>query len=169
MNFLDVLPFLIFFAIAGVLIAHTIIDLRHWILPDKLNIALALLMITLHWSYGFEILSPLSMIIGAVLGGGFLYAIRAGGNAYYKTESMGLGDVKLLAAAGLGLGAFGVIMAITFGAMAGLVHGLTWGYITAKRDGRKFDARQLKFPAGPGFCVGISIALFGLFQGWWNL
>ena len=169
MNFPDVLPFLIFFAIGGVLVAHTIIDLRHWILPDKLNIALALLMVALHSAYHFEILSPIEMAIGALIGGGSLFLIRAGGNAYYKTESMGLGDVKLLAAAGLGLGAFGTVMAITFGAAAGLVHGLIWGYVTAKREGRAFDTRQLKFPAGPGFCVGIAIALFGLFQGWWNL
>ncbi len=167
MNFADVLPFLIFFAIAGVLVAHTIIDLRHWILPDKLNIALGLLMIGLHSSLYFEILSPLEMTLGALIGGGLLFAIRAGGNAYYKTESMGLGDVKLLTAAGIGLGPFGTIMAITFGAMAGLIHGLVWGYITAKRDKRPFDTRQLKFPAGPGFCVGIGIALYGLFQGWW--
>ena len=113
MIFSDVLPFLIFFAIAGVLVAHTIIDLRHWILPDKLNIALALLMMALHASYHFEILSPIDMAFGALIGGGLLLIIRAGGNAYYKMESMGLGDVKLLAAAGLGLGAFGTIMAIS--------------------------------------------------------
>ena len=167
MNFADVLPFLCFFSIAGVLIAHTVIDLRHWILPDKLNIALAVLMIGLHFIYNFQILSPLFMGLGAVLGGGLLLLVRAGGNAHYKTESMGLGDVKLLAAAGLGLGPLGTVMAITLGSAAGLVHGLVWGYFSAKKDGVAFDPRGLKFPAGPGFCVGIAISLYGLFHGWW--
>ncbi len=165
---MDVLPFLVFFSIGGVLIAHTIIDLRHWILPDKLNIVLAILMIALHVVLNFEILSPVQMILGAIIGGGFLYIVRAGGNQYYKTESMGLGDVKLLAAAGLGLGAFGTIMAITIGSALGLMHGLVWGYFTAKKENRKFDTTNLKFPAGPGFCGGIAISLYGLFQGWWG-
>lgn len=168
MIFLDVLPFLTLLLIAGVLIAHTIIDLRHWILPDKLNIALAILMVVLHYSYNFSVLSPLSMIMGALIGGGFLYTVRAYGNWKYKTESMGLGDVKLLAAAGLGLGPLGVIMAVTFGAAFGLVHGLCWGYLSAKRRGETFNPQGLKFPAGPGFCAGIALSLFGLLQGWWG-
>ncbi len=168
MNFIDVLPFLIFFSIGGVLIAHTIIDLRYWILPDGLSLALALLMILLHAVLHFSILSPVQMIIGCVIGGGFLYAVRAGGNQYYKTESMGLGDVKLLAAAGIGLGTFGTIMAITIGSALGLIHGLIWGYYTAKKEHKTFDTKNLKFPAGPGFCGGIAISLYGLFQGWWG-
>lgn len=168
MNFLDVLPFLSLFLIAGVLIAHTIIDLKYWILPNSLNIALALLMVVLHASSDFSILSITEMLIGAIVGGGFLYLVRLYGNHKYKTESLGLGDVKLLLAAGLGLGPLGVIMAITFGAALGLVHGVVWGYFVSRKAGKKFDARGLKFPAGPGFCAGIALSLFGLLQGWWG-
>lgn len=168
MNFLDVLPFLILFLIAGVLIAHTIIDLRHWILPDKLNIALAVLMIALHASFNFSLLSISEMLIGAAIGGGLLYAVRLYGNRKYQTESLGLGDVKLLTAAGFGLGALGTVMAITFGAAFGLLHGLCWGYLSAKRRGETFNPQGLKFPAGPGFCAGIALSLFGLLQGWWG-
>jgi leader peptidase (prepilin peptidase)/N-methyltransferase len=95
------------------------------------------------------------MILGAALGGGLLYAIRFFANRHYGRDTLGLGDVKLLAAAGLWLGPEGVMQSITIGAAAGLVHGLVYATHLSIKNKTKFTISNLTIPAGPGFAVGI--------------
>lgn len=142
----------------AVLIALTIIDFRTWILPDPLNLALAVLGLAFHCLISFEILPPHELVFGAMLGAGLLYVIRMGGNAYYKQDSLGLGDVKLLGAAGFWLGIEGTIYAITLGAFAGILHGLILAAYIAVKTKTPFSVKRLALPAGPGFCVGIVLA-----------
>ena len=92
------------------------------------------------------------------MGAGTLMTIRFFGNMYYKQDTLGLGDVKLLAAAGLWLGVEGVVMAMTVGACAGLLHGIGFALVRAIKEKTKPDLHRLMIPAGPGFCVGIVIA-----------
>lgn len=141
-----------------VLIALSIIDLKTWILPDPLNLALAVLGILFHVFIRFEIFPPYEPIFGAIVGAGLLYIIRVCGNAYYKQESLGLGDVKLLGAAGLWLGVEGTIFAIVLGALAGIVHGIILATCIAIKHKTRFSLNRLMLPAGPGFCVGIVLA-----------
>jgi leader peptidase (prepilin peptidase)/N-methyltransferase len=77
-------------------------------------------------------------------------------------RTLGLGDVKLLGAAGLWLGVEGVVMAMTVGAFAGLVHGILVAVIRGIREKSSPNLHRLMIPAGPGFCVGI--ACVGLWQ-----
>lgn len=137
------------------LVALTIIDFRTWLLPDKLNLVLALSGLGFHAATGFTFLSPAALAIGAATGGGILLAVRTAGNYYYKQDTLGLGDVKLLAAAGVWLGAENVVIALTIGACAGLVHGILVGLVRAIRERAKPNFKRLMIPAGPGFCVGI--------------
>ncbi len=138
-----------------VLIVLSVIDLRTWLLPNKFVATFALLGVAFHALLQFELIPVHQMIFGALVGGGILYVIRMGGNAYYKQDTLGLGDVKLLAAAGLWLGVEGVVIALTAGAFAGLLHGIAVGLIQAAREKRKPSLARLMIPAGPGFCVGI--------------
>ncbi len=140
------------------LITLSIIDLRHWILPDWLNATFAILGIAFHWVLGFSMLEPPMLVAGAAVGGGILYVVRAVGNWHYKQDTLGLGDVKLLAAAGIWLGPEDVIIAMTIGAFAGLMHGIGAGLATAIREKAKPDFHRLMIPAGPGFCIGIFAA-----------
>lgn len=150
------------------LLTLSIIDFRTWILPDPLNLLLGITGIAFHALASFEILVPHELIFGALLGAGFLYIIRMGGNAYYKQESLGLGDVKLLGAAGLWLGIEGVIIAIILGAMAGIVHGvLLAAYISAKEK-KPFSLKRLMLPAGPGFCIGILLTGIWVLAPWFG-
>lgn len=138
-----------------ILIALSIIDFKTWILPDPLNLLLGMTGIAFHALASFQLLAPHELIFGSLLGAGFLYIIRMGGNAYYKQESLGLGDVKLLGAAGLWLGIEGVIIAIILGAMAGIVHGVFLAAYISAKEKTPFSLKRLMLPAGPGFCVGI--------------
>jgi len=155
---MEILPLII--CAAGIITITTlsIIDLRVWLLPDWLNLILGLLGIAFHVSIGFTILAPEQLIYGAMLGAGTLYTIRFFGNMYYKQDTLGLGDVKLLGAAGLWLGMEGVIIAMTIGAFAGLLHGIGVGITRAIKEKAKPNLSRLMIPAGPGFCVGILIA-----------
>ena len=134
------------------------IDLRHWILPDWLNLTFALLGIAFHAVQDFMLLQPMMLVYGALVGGGILYIVRAAGNWHYKQDTLGLGDVKLLAAAGMWLGPQDVIIAMTVGAFAGLLHGVGFALTRAVREKAKPDFHRLMIPAGPGFCVGIVAA-----------
>ncbi|HPQ51005.1 MAG: prepilin peptidase [Alphaproteobacteria bacterium] len=156
------LPALFFLSATLVLIALSIIDFRTWILPDWLNLTLGLLGIAFHFSVDFIFMPPSGLIFGALTGAGILYVIRLGGNYYYKQDTLGLGDVKLLGAAGLWLGVEGVVMAMTVGAFAGLVHGILVAVIRGIREKSSPNLHRLMIPAGPGFCVGI--ACVGLWQ-----
>jgi len=154
-DFIDLIPLLCALAAVGVLVALTIIDFRHWILPNWLNATLAALGLGFHFSAGFELLQPWQIMLGALIGGGMLYIVRFGGNKYYKQETLGLGDVKLLAAAGVWLGPEMIIFAITFGAFAGLLHGILYAALKAAREKSRMNLKRLMIPAGPGFCCGI--------------
>lgn len=161
---IEFLPLLCLFAAIVLLIVLSIIDLKHWILPDELNLALALTGVAFHLLTAYEFLSLGEMAAGAALGAGLLYGIRFFANRHYGRDTLGLGDVKLLGAAGLWLGVEGTLQAITLGAFAGLVHGIIYALVIAKKNKTPYTIRNLTIPAGPGFAVGIALAggyLFG--------
>ena len=147
--------FLIALILLGIL---AVIDFKTMLLPNKYVFPFAGLGVLFHLSTQFSELSYLDVILGGVFGYGILWVIRFFGSMYYKREALGLGDVKLLGAAGLWLGMSGVTFAMTLGAMAGLVHGLIVGYAESRKTG-KFDIHGLKIPAGPGFIFGITIVM----------
>ena len=153
---------------AAVLIILSIIDLRVWLLPNKWVLTFGLLGLAFHACMSFRLIEPPQMIFGALVGGGTLYVIRMGGNAYYKQDTLGLGDVKLLMAAGVWLGVEGVIIAMTAGAFAGLLHGILYAAIKAVREKAPMNLRRLMIPAGPGFCVGIAAAWLWKYWGYWQ-
>lgn len=146
----------------GLLAALFIIDLRHFLLLDKFVFPFGVLGAFFHTCTHFLLLSPTYMVMGAALGGGLLWIIRWGGTKYYKQEAMGLGDVKLLLAAGVWLGPEHTITAILLGAIAGLFHGLGFAGLRALKTG-VFSIDRLIIPAGPGFIVGIIAAFMWAF------
>ncbi len=135
-----------------------VIDFKTMFLPNKYVFPFAGLAIVFHASLQFSVLDPLNIILGGIFGYGILWVIRYCGNRYYKMESLGLGDVKLLGAAGLWLGLSHVTFAMTLGAIAGLIHGLIVAYIHSKKTG-VFNIHRLKIPAGPGFIIGIVLVM----------
>lgn len=155
---LETLPLLCLIAAPILLVILSAIDLKHWILPDELNLALGITGIAFHMLTAYRFLDIQDMLIGAAIGGGLLYVIRFFANRYYGQDSLGLGDVKLLAAAGFWLGVDGTLQAITLGAFAGLIHGLLYAATIAIKNKSRFSIKRLMIPAGPGFCIGIFIA-----------
>lgn len=144
-------------------------DLREYILPDRLNAALAVSYIIFHMATEWQIIQPFSAILGAATGGGMLLSIRYVANRFYKQDSLGLGDVKLMTAAGLGLGFPNVMLALCIGAFAGVVHGVAVALIMERRTGKKQSLGETQVPAGLGLAAGIAIVMLTQFgTGWFG-
>ncbi len=145
-------------AALGLLLVLSVIDMQIRLLPNKYVLAFAVCGAAFHLITFSEYVPPVDIFAGAALGFGVLYLIRAVANRMYGMDALGLGDVKLMGAAGVWLGVEGVLFALTAGAFAGLLHGLAYGFYIAWRDRTPINLHRLAIPAGPGFAVGIVIA-----------
>ena len=135
-----------------------VIDLKVRLLPNIYVFPFAVCGLIFHLLTAFTYLPAATVFGGAALGFGLLYLIRAAANRYYGMDALGLGDVKLMGAAGIWLGVEGVLFALTAGAFAGLLHGLGYGLYVSWRDKTPLNLHRLAIPAGPGFAVGIVIS-----------
>lgn len=133
------------------LLALSVIDIDHQLLPD--NLTLPLLWAGLLINY-FGVFAPLaSAVIGAAAGYLSLWLLFHGFKLLTGKEGMGYGDFKLFAAAGAWLGWQQLPLIILLASFVGAVVGI--GFIVLKgRD------RRLPIPFGPFICAGIVIALF---------
>jgi len=140
------------------------IDLKLRLLPDELVLLLAGLGVAFRYA-AWPYCGPwFDAFLGALAAGGALALVRAIANKIYGFETMGLGDVKLMAAGGIWLGLEGGITAMCIGALAGMVHGVSL-LAYAKIKNRESDSfRDMTIPAGPGFCAGI--LLTAIWQFW---
>lgn len=142
-------------------------DLCDYLLPDVLNAALAITFLSFHIANDWELLSPADSLSGALTGGGFMLTFYLMANLFYKKDSIGLGDVKLMTAAGLGLGFPNIILAISLGAFIGLGHGLLLGHFQNKKRGKTMPLAQINVPAGLGLTAGIAIVMLSQFGFFW--
>ncbi|MDP3723251.1 MAG: prepilin peptidase [Candidatus Omnitrophota bacterium] len=100
------------------LIIVSFIDLEFQIIPDEISlgglVAALLISVWLPGMHGTDSrwLALQRSVVGLVVGGGLLYATGLMGNVIFRKESMGGGDVKLLAMAGALLG--WKLVALTF-------------------------------------------------------
>lgn len=164
MDFFDTIsvlvPLFLLLPASILLVVLTVIDLRHFLLPNRYVFPFGILGGLFHLLAGFEFLPPTQILLGGLIGGGLLYAVRYFGTLYYKQEAMGLGDIKLMAAGGIWLGPEHIITAIMIGALAGLMHGLVVAVINCIKHRDKFSIKRLVIPAGPGFIIGLVVVFF---------
>ncbi len=141
-----------------------VIDLKTRLLPNVYVAGFLVTGLVFHGVTQFYFVAPLSMFFGMVAGAGLLLVVRLVANRICGRDTLGLGDVKLIGAAGIWLGLDYIFLAISLGAFAGLLHGFVYGYITQKRTGRPINFSTLSIPAGPGFIAGIVLVGFFAFQ-----
>jgi leader peptidase (prepilin peptidase)/N-methyltransferase len=113
------------------LIIATFVDLEQQIIPDEVSIggALAGLVISLIYPalHGEKVhlFGLLRSLLGVVVGGGGIFLTGLLGNLIFRKESMGGGDVKLMAAIGAFLGwrpaLLTFFMAPFFGSITGII------------------------------------------------
>lgn len=162
---LEVLSILCLILAFAALCALVVIDLRTRLLPNILVLSLAVSGAAFHASSLFFYNTPLDLLVGAIIGAGILYLVRVAGNTYYKADTLGLGDVKLMGAGGLWLGSDFILIAIIAGALAGLVHGLALIGCNWFKTKTIAPLSTFSLPAGPGFAAGLLIAALAKFIG----
>lgn len=151
----------------GAVIVLTIlsfIDIKTRLLPNELVLGFATLAFVFHLTTMARFVSIPNIVLGGIIGFSTLFLIRSIANKLYGTDALGLGDVKLMGAAGLWLGPDMIMMAMSMGALASLVHGLIHGLIAAKKTKTKPDFVNMQIPAGPGFAAGIVLAAIWKFH-----
>jgi leader peptidase (prepilin peptidase)/N-methyltransferase len=182
--------------VSGLIVA-TFVDFAHFEIPDEISIGgivaapiLTLILPRIHaddslaryFSEGPGIDRVGALIgcaIGMSVGAGILLGIGWLGKLVFRRDAMGLGDVKLLAAAGGFIGAAGVFFALIVGSLAASVAGIVnmarmFAISRARvrsRGATKSVARSLQsariagryIPFGPYLAIGIGIVLL-----YWN-
>jgi leader peptidase (prepilin peptidase) / N-methyltransferase len=129
------------------LVAITVIDLEHQIIPNRIVAPLALAAIALTAIFEPHHL-PEHLIAGGAAGGFLLVAVLA------YPAGMGMGDVKLAAVMGLVLGrAVGPAMLVA------LISGTVVGALAMARKGVR-EGRKTRIPFGPFLALGSVVGLF---------
>jgi leader peptidase (prepilin peptidase)/N-methyltransferase len=133
------------------LLAVTIIDLDHQIIPDRITlpgIPLGILCAATVLPTGL-----LNSVFGVLLGGGLLWFMAWISPYLFGQEGMGGGDIKLLAMVGAFLGWEPVLLTVLVGASIGAMTGLF--LIALKRL-----HRDQHVPFGPFLALGAVVAIF---------
>jgi leader peptidase (prepilin peptidase) / N-methyltransferase len=147
----SLLEYAIYFVFASSLIVVAFIDLEHQIIPCVISIPG--IVAGFLASFVLPRVTYMDSLLGILLGGGILYAVRQGYYLIKKTEGMGLGDVELLAMIGAFLGSKSVPVTIFTSAVLGSLVGLT--IIGLKKKDLKYA-----IPYGPFIVIGAFIYLF---------
>ena len=151
------IPYTILCMIAcSTLLCIAFIDLEHTYIPDRFQIILASLgLIAIICNFiGFnDGISWLDRVIGAAGSLALFVIIYFAGMLAYKREAMGIGDIKLVTAAGLLLGWKNMILAVLIGALVGAI------VLSILRRVRN-DEKEHEYPLGPFLAFGILIAMF---------
>ncbi len=147
---------LVYLLFVCALIVVSFIDLEFQIIPDEISLGglaagllLSLLVPALHGTDS-RWLSLGRSVIGLAVGGGLLYLTGLLGDAIFRKESMGGGDIKLLAMAGSLLGWQGVTVTFFLAPVLALVP----GFVVLLRK------RSHVIPYGPFLSLGLIITLF---------
>ncbi|MCL2219132.1 MAG: prepilin peptidase [Chitinispirillia bacterium] len=134
------------------LIPIAVIDIRHYIIPDRFT--LVFLALSLGAAFIPGGLSPIQSLLGLLAGGGSLFLMGVIGTYLLKKgDAMGMGDVKLMAWFGALFGAQAALLGIAFGALLGSVAGGVM--ILLKKLGDEH-----RIPFGPFLGAGTAVALF---------
>lgn len=112
-----------------------------------------LFLIPLGFVFSYFNMLPISLsesVMGAILGGGFLYLIATLFKWIAKKDGMGQGDIELLAFIGAFLGPVGCWISLFLGSLVGSVVGITAMLVRGKKG-------SYKIPFGPFLASGALI------------
>lgn len=133
------------------LLALTIIDLRHWLLPFAITIPLTL--IGFAGAAFFDMLPLSESLVGAAVGFGIFLLMLLGGKYVFKKEAMGGGDVVFGAMAGSFLGWQLTLLMIFVASALGTLVALI--LLTLRKS-----IMDRAIPFGPFLAAGLVVCLF---------
>ncbi len=154
---------IVFLLFTSLLVCCSMIDIRYRIIPDEISVygtalaplvALALPAILPQLAASSRVpnlhLNGLvTSLLGAVVGFGLLLFIRVAGEAVFRKEAMGMGDVKLMGLIGGLLGWDGVLLTLFLACLLGSLIGIVLLIAT----------RNHYLPFGPYLALGAAVVL----------
>lgn len=136
------------------LVAAVVIDWKHMILPDDINISLAILgviyVLLNSWQAGWTAEFIVNAVSAAVMLFGLMFIVSFILTKVKKRQALGRGDLKFLAAAGLFLGVPALPYYLALSGLLGLLTALLKG------KGKSGGA----FPFGPALIISLYIHVF---------
>jgi leader peptidase (prepilin peptidase)/N-methyltransferase len=141
----------IHFALLSLLLVIAVIDSRLGIIPDVLS--LPGIVVSILASSFLPSKTWIGAVLGAVAGGGSLWAVARAYELLTGRQGMGGGDIKLLSLLGAALGWSQVPLVLFVASLAGSLYGL----FLMTRYGVD---RRYPLPFGPFLCMAGVIALF---------
>ena len=145
----DLFNFLFFLGVFSAFLVHFIVDLKHQILPDSINIYLGILFFIIsfvtkpwtHWLVGFGVGLGFPLLVS------WLFYLVKG------QIGLGGGDIKLYAVLGLYLGPIAIIQNIFMSCFLGAIVGLIL-------IGTKVIKKENPIPFGPFIIIASSFQIF---------
>ena len=136
------------------LLSAFVIDFKHKIIPDRLNLTIFDVGIVIAFLYGFSNVAITIDLLFGMLAGGAIFAIIAliGGMIYGK-EAMGLGDVKFIAALGLYFGLTNIVIISVMSFLLGAIVGIILIVFRVKKSNEYI-------PFGPFIVISTLICMF---------
>lgn len=135
------------------LIALAAADLLWLRLPDALSAALFAVALAMAWPAGPEALA--AACLGAGLGAGSFWLIRAGYRHLRGREGLGLGDVKLMAGLGAFAGPYDLPLLVLMAAAGGLAAALPRALL--RRQMEPVPLGQQALPFGAALCAAAAL------------
>ena len=154
MQNLDLIKFMI---LMPMLVSSFMIDLKHRILPNRLNLTIFQIGLIFTFIYGINNINMAKdMLLGMLTGAGIFGAITLLGGLIAGKEAMGLGDVKFMGAIGLYFGVSAIaqisLLAFFIGAIVSIFVLLIRNVILKSKDEY--------MPFGPFLVVGSIVCIF---------
>jgi prepilin signal peptidase PulO-like enzyme (type II secretory pathway) len=126
------------------LVVISVIDIEYRIMPDNVQLLLAVLAILYRY---MGVTTWVEILQGAALGLGVGLMLRYGYYYLRRREGLGLGDVKFFAVAGIFLSPFAFVLFLFYSGIIGTVLGVGWG----------FFKKEKLFPFAPALCAALLI------------
>ena len=152
---LDLIKYLI---ISPMLVSAFVIDYKHQIIPNRLNLTLFEIGIIFAFLYGLsDVAITFNLLLGMVTGGGIFLLITVIGGLIYGKEAMGFGDVKLMAALGLLFGLSNIIVITLLSFLIGAILSVLLLITKIKKSSEYI-------PFGPFIVIGTFISMYVPFE-----
>lgn len=144
--------------LAPLLISVFVIDYKHQIIPNRLNLTILEIGIIFTFLYGLSnVAIAINMVLGMLVGGGVFLIITLIGGLLYGKETMGFGDVKLVAALGLFFGLSNIIVITLISFLIGAILSIVLLIIRIKKTNEYM-------PFGPFIAIASFISMYVPFE-----
>ncbi|MBQ3415095.1 MAG: prepilin peptidase [Clostridia bacterium] len=157
-NIIENVDLIKFGFLAPLLISVFIIDYKNQIIPNRLNLIIFEVGIIFTFIYSLSnVAIAINMVLGMLVGGGIFLIITLIGGMFYGKETMGFGDVKLVAALGLFFGFSNTIIITLLSFLIGAILSIVLLLVKRKKTNEYI-------PFGPFITIAAFISMYVPFE-----